>query len=132
MRVEGHKLIAECTAYDFKKELERRKIRDWLKSVSAFANTEGGSLFFGVANDGAIVRLDDPQSVADYISEKINAHLDPLPSWSLVPHEADGQSIIELSVKEGPQTPYYLNLDGTRKAYVRSGNESIPVESYQL
>ena len=38
MRVEGHKLIAECTAYDFKKELERRKIRDWLKSISEKAN----------------------------------------------------------------------------------------------
>lgn len=38
MRVEGHKLIAECSAYDFKSELERKKIRDWLKSISAYAN----------------------------------------------------------------------------------------------
>ena len=30
-------MIAECTAYDFKKELERKKIRDWLKSISAYA-----------------------------------------------------------------------------------------------
>ena len=60
MRVEGHKLIAECTAYDFKKELERKKIRDWLKSISAYANTEGGSLFFGVQNDGTVVGLDNP------------------------------------------------------------------------
>ena len=52
MRVEGHKLIAECSAYDFKKELERKKIRDWLKSISTYANTEGGSLSFGVQNDG--------------------------------------------------------------------------------
>ena len=40
------KFIAECTTYDFKQALERRKVKSWLKSVSAFANTEGGSLFF--------------------------------------------------------------------------------------
>lgn len=98
MRVEGHKLIAECTAFDFKSELERKKIRDWLKSIS----------------------------------EKVNAHLDPLPEWSLIPHEIEGKAVIEAAVKEGNQTPYYLNLDGTRKAYIRSGNESVPTEPYQL
>lgn len=44
-------LIAECTAYDFKEVLEEKKPKSWLKSVSAFANTLGGSLFFGVDNE---------------------------------------------------------------------------------
>ena len=43
-----HKLISECTDYDFKRELEEKKPKSWLKSVSAFANTLGGTLFFGV------------------------------------------------------------------------------------
>lgn len=43
-----HKLISECTDYDFKRELEEKKSKSWLKSVSAFANTLGGTLFFGV------------------------------------------------------------------------------------
>lgn len=83
-------------------------------------------------NDGTVVGLDNPQSVADFISEKVNAHLDPLPEWSLIPHEIEGKAVIEAAVKEGNQTPYYLNLDGTRKAYIRSGNESVPTEPYQL
>ncbi len=41
-------LIAECTAYDYKVTLEEKKPKSWLKSVSAFANGSGGSLFFGV------------------------------------------------------------------------------------
>ena len=41
-------LIAECTAYDFKVMLEEKKPKSWLKSVSAFANGLGGSLFFGI------------------------------------------------------------------------------------
>ena len=45
-------LIAECTAYDYKEALEEKRPKSWLKSVSAFANTLGGSLFFGIDNDG--------------------------------------------------------------------------------
>ena len=41
-------LIAECSAYDFKLMLEEKKPKSWLKSVSAFANGMGGSLFFGI------------------------------------------------------------------------------------
>lgn len=51
MQIHNNKLIVECSAYDFKEMLERKKIKSWLKSVSAFANTEGGSLFYGVNDD---------------------------------------------------------------------------------
>jgi len=40
-----HTLIAEATECDFKQELERKKPKSWLKSVSAFANGIGGTLF---------------------------------------------------------------------------------------
>ena len=50
--MEWKDLIAECTAYDYKEALEEKIPKSWLKSVSAFANTLGGSLFFGVDNDG--------------------------------------------------------------------------------
>jgi ATP-dependent DNA helicase RecG len=64
-------LIAECTAYDFKVMLEEKKPKSWLKSVSAFANGLGGSLFFGVYDDGTAKGLDDVQYVCETISGKI-------------------------------------------------------------
>ena len=45
--MENESLIAECTAYDYKVMLEESKPKSWLKSVSAFSNGLGGSLFFG-------------------------------------------------------------------------------------
>lgn len=48
MQIHDNILIAECSFYDFKEMLERKKVKSWLKSVSAFANTDGGSLFYGV------------------------------------------------------------------------------------
>lgn len=52
-------LIAECTAYDYKVMLEEKKPKSWLKSVSAFSNGLGGSLFYGVNNEGVVMGLDD-------------------------------------------------------------------------
>jgi ATP-dependent DNA helicase RecG len=48
MQIHDNILIAECSSYDFKEMLERKKVKSWLKSVSAFANIGGGSLFYGV------------------------------------------------------------------------------------
>lgn len=70
MKIVGHKLISECTAYDFKGALERKKIGDWLKSISAFADSEGGALYYGVDNDGTVVGLSDIQSDSDFISRQ--------------------------------------------------------------
>ncbi len=66
-------LLAECTAYDFKVMLEEKKPKSWLKSVSAFANGLGGSLFFGIDNDGVVKGLDDVQHVMaqlDYMKKR--------------------------------------------------------------
>ena len=59
MQIHNNTLITECSAYDFKEMLERKKVKSWLKSVSAFANTDGGSLFYGVNDDGVIVGLEN-------------------------------------------------------------------------
>ena len=48
-------LIGETTEYDKKAALEVKKPKSWCKSVSAFANTLGGALIFGMADDGQIV-----------------------------------------------------------------------------
>ncbi len=64
--MELNALIAECTAYDFKVMLEEKKPKSWLKSVSAFANGLGGSLFFGIDNDGIIFASIDTPNVGDH------------------------------------------------------------------
>lgn len=41
--------------------LEGKKPKGWCKSVSAFANTFGGALLFGISNDGEVVGLVNEQ-----------------------------------------------------------------------
>ena len=132
MQIHNNTLITECSTYDFKEMLERKKVKSWLKSVSAFANTDGGSLFYGVNDDGVIVGLENPQADADFISEMIKARLDPVPEVQLIPIEHEGHALLEMKVKAGTLTPYYYYQDGTRTAYMRIGNESVECNSQQL
>lgn len=106
-------LISECTAYDFKLMLEEKKPKSWLKSVSAFANGLGGSLFLGVDNSGVVKGLDDIQSVCETISSKIRDYMDPLPDVEMIPHKTDeGMYVLQLKVNSGNYTPYYYVGDG--------------------
>lgn len=125
-------LIAECTAYDFKLMLEEKKPKSWLKSVSAFANGLGGSLFFGIDNDGIARGLDDVQHVCEAISSKIRGYMDPLPEVDLIPHVVDSLHILQLKVNTGHYTPYYYVGDGQRIAFVRIGDESLPATAEQM
>ena len=126
-------LIAEATEYDFKSSAEVNKPRSWLKSVSAFANGVGGSLYFGVSDDGITVGLDEPQKVAEKISELIKARIEPaLKNFMLEPLHVDGQSILRLQIFSGTNTPYYYSGDGSKTAYYRIGNESAPAPAAVL
>ena len=44
MNIDMQTLTGEATAYDKKQMLEVKRPKSWLKSVSAFANGEGGTL----------------------------------------------------------------------------------------
>ena len=125
-------LIAECTAYDFKLMLEEKKPKSWLKSVSAFANGLGGSLFFGIDDEANVKGLNDVQYICEAISSKIRDYMDPLPEVEMIPQEIDGLHILQLKVNSGHYTPYYYVGDGQRVAFVRVGDESIPATAEQM
>lgn len=125
-------LIAEATECDFKSELEKKKPKSWLKSVSAFANGIGGTLFFGVDNSHAIIGLTDIQADVEFISSRIKERIVPIPDFVLTPRKENGKEILTLDVKAGHNTPYYYTADGVKQAYVRIGSESIPAPDYLL
>ena len=126
------KYIGEATEYDKKAMLEEKKPKSWCKSVSAFANGKGGILIFGVTDDNEVVGIDAPEKVAEKISETIKTKMDPVPDTTLKFEQVDGKVLIFLEVSAGSQTPYYYVSDGTRTAFVRIGNESVPAENIKL
>lgn len=124
--------IAEATECDFKAALEVRKPKSWLKSVSAFANGIGGTLFFGIDNDRNLVGLADAQADAETISRLIKERITPFPNFILTPERENGKDLLILTVYTGRTTPYYYKADGVMEAYIRIGNESVTAPNYVL
>ena len=126
-------LYGEDSACDFKESVEHKQPKSWLKSISAFANGMGGTLVFGVNDNGDIVGLDDVKSDTEFISDRIKALIDPIPEFNLITKPADnGRFILEVHVTAGDMTPYYYVNSGTRTAFVRIGDESVVASSHQL
>lgn len=126
-------LIGETTEYDKKEKLEERKPKSWCKSVSAFANGNGGSLIFGITDDDILVGLENAEQDAEKISEQIKTRLNPIPEFNLrFEKTEDGKKLVVLDVYGGAQTPYYYDSDGMLIAFHRVGNQSVPVTPTKL
>lgn len=126
------KLIGETSEYDKKLQLEIKKPKSWCKSVSAFANTYGGSLIFGISDDNKVIGLESPDKDAEVISEIIKSRLDPIPEFKIRFQKEEDRVLLIVDVLKGVETPYYYSGDGVLEAYVRMGNESVKASSIEL
>lgn len=126
------KLIGETSEYDKKLKLEMKKPKSWCKSVSAFANTYGGSLIFGISDDNQIIGLESPDKDAEIISEMIKSRLDPIPEFKIRFQKEKDKVLLIVDILKGEETPYYYSGDGVLEAYVRIGNESVKASSTEL
>jgi len=125
MKLDKYEKI-ESTNIDFKEKVESTKPKTWLKSISAFANTNGGILLFGVRDiDKEAVGLENVIRDSEKISQLINEKISPLPRYELNSFVSESKDFLEVKVGDGPRTPYYYVSDGRKEAYIRAGNESI-------
>ncbi|MDR0753089.1 MAG: ATP-binding protein, partial [Holosporaceae bacterium] len=97
-----NELLTETTEYEFKSELEAKRPKSWLKTVSAFANGLGGSFFFGVDDGGNPVGLADVKGASDQISRLIKERISPLPEFNLTAYRIEGdKNILVLQIPHG-------------------------------
>lgn len=115
---------------DEKTEFKRQLTKECLKTVVAFSNTKGGTLFIGVDDDGSIVGIDNPDSVSlDLIHMLTDAIRPDITMTSYTSHVViDEKDIIKVDVQEGSSKPYYLREKGLcpEGVYIRKGPSSIP------
>ena len=98
----------------------------FLKTVSAYANYGRGEIVFGIADNGAIVGLHDPQQACLDIENRINDSLDPIPQYSLSIDEKT--NVVHLQVFEGLHKPYLYKA----KAYRRNDTATVAVDRQDL
>ena len=111
-------------------ELKREYTPDINKSVIAFGNTNGGTVYVGVANDGDIIGIDDVNGTMLKVSNSIRDSIKP-DITMFVDYQQEvinKKTIIKVIVQKGTSCPYYLTGKGIRPegVYVRQGASTVP------
>jgi len=124
----------EGPAVEFKRELpqDRDARRKVARTVAAFANADGGTVLFGVGDDGAWVGLElaDRSATEDTVTRWVADIVAPVPDFLLSFHDGPGRArpILALTVKPGPLTPYGVGPDAP-VFYVRRGATTFPAQA---
>ena len=108
---------------DFKFEIsDARKIA---KTLSAFANTDGGRLLIGVKDNGKIagVRSDEEQYMIEAAAQM---YCQPEVNYTMQTFQAEGRSVLVVQIEESLQKPVYAKAEtGKPLAYLRIKDENI-------
>lgn len=111
-------------------ELKSKIVSDICKEVVAFANTQGGTLYIGVQDDGVILGIDDMDAAQRQLSNMIRDTIKPDVTM-FVRYEAmrvEGKQVLSVTVQRGTDRPYYLGSKGLKPSgvYVRNGTSADP------
>ena len=101
---------------DFKEVLPSNS--ELAKDLVCFANSDGGQLIIGVADDGSVVGVQDTEAMLLRVDDVAFQRCSP--PVTVVPEtvSVDGKSVLVINVAKGTQRPY---ADGAGRYYVRSG-----------
>ena len=111
-------------------ELKSVVVDDIKKEIIAFLNSDGGTLYIGIRDDGEVVGLEDPDGTALQVSNMVRDSIKP--DITMFLHyktiEEAGKKIIEINVQRGTDRPYYIAKKGMRPegVYIRQGYSSVP------
>ena len=91
------------------------KSEKYMKTIVAFANTQGGKLIVGVddkTHEAVGVENDILFEVMDRISNAVSDSCMPQIIPDIEPQTVDGKTVIVVSVEAGKNRPYYLKSKG--------------------
>ena len=118
--------MIEGSSVEFKREF----VEDIRLTVLAFANTDGGTLYIGVENDGTVRGVDDPDGTMLRVTNTIRDSIRPDVTLftKIGTEEIEGKTVVTVSVQRGTARPYYLGSKGIRPegVYVRQGASTVP------
>ncbi|MDR0743789.1 MAG: ATP-binding protein [Tannerella sp.] len=115
---------------DFKFEVsDSKKIA---RTLSAFANTDGGRILIGVKDNGNIAGI---RSEEEYymIEAASTMYTKPSVPFSAIRWELNGKTVLEVYIAPGDKKPYTApDKDDKYKAYIRVADENRPANEVLL
>lgn len=111
-------------------EFKKEYTEEIKRTIIAFANTEGGTLYVGIGDNGDIIGIADTDAVMLRITSIIHDTIKPDVSMftDISVIELEDKPIIKISVNRGTSRPYYLGAKGIRPegVLIRQGAATVP------
>ena len=127
-----HRLIAqgEHQQQDFKYEIsDARKIA---RTLSAFANTDGGRLLIGVKDNGKIAGVRSDEEIY-MVEAAASLYCVPPVQCRMSIHRAEGHNVVIAEVEVAEELPVRAQLeDGRLCAFMRIADENIVASPVQM
>lgn len=96
------------------------------RTISAFANSDGGKLLIGVRDNGSIAGVSGEEEYY-MIESAASLYCKPGVSIKTEVHRSDSKSVLEVSIEKGDKRPYLASQhDGRWLAYIRQGDQNLP------
>ena len=111
-------------------EFKREFVDEIKKTVIAFANTDGGNIYIGIADNGDIIGVNDVDEtmlrVTNTMRDAIKPDITMFMDCSC--ETMENKNIIKIAVQAGTAKPYYLAKKGIRPegVFIRQGASSVP------
>ncbi len=114
---------------DQKTELKVELTKDIKKEVVAFANSNDGTIYIGIDDNGKIIGLKNAEKDLEALSGMIREGIcsDLTLYTKIYIENIENKDIIIVKVSEAPNKPYYLAEKGLKSSgvYLRHGNVSV-------
>lgn len=97
-----------------------------VREMIALANTDGGTLLIGVADDGSIPGVKYPEEESVVIHQELLRHCRPAmefnETWIAL---SDKRFVLKWEIPSSPRRPHFYVVDQTRACYVRLADQSL-------
>ena len=119
-----------------KVELKSICVDDIKKEMIAFLNTNGGTIYVGVNDDGILseeFKKEDKDEISTKISNWISDAISPY-SANLIKFDYNADGVLVINIKEGKNKPYYLSEKGPKPSgvYLRVGRSRKPASKDEI
>ena len=111
-------------------EFKREYTENLKYEVIAFANTDGGTIYIGIEDDGTVIGIENIDktmlSITNMIRDSIHPDVTLFTDVNTV--DIEEKTVIRIDILRGTERPYYIKGKGIRPEgiYVRQGASSVP------
>jgi predicted HTH transcriptional regulator len=108
------------------------------KEIIAFANTEGGTIIFGVTDKGKIIGIESEKEIAELVKNTIRDFCEPSVDYNLFYIRVKDKEVVALEILESMNKPYRIKdfknklNPSEAQVFIRVRDKSVPASKEMI